>query len=157
MTLLTEKAILFLEEEGFYSVSNFGIIAFFVKNITDHISIRVNDSALMLSITSKTRYIDKHNYYFDEIQDSEIFKNVINNLQINPEKLISDYKSISFDLLNENEKLLSRQDIWNSIEFVFNPSENEFVDDNGIAISFDTKSKLYSDEFGFAIYRKMPF
>ena len=157
MTLLTEKTILFLEEEGFYSVINFGHITFFTKNITDYISIRVNELTVILSITSKTRYIDKHNYYFDEIQDSNLFKIVINNLQINPEKLVSDYKSISFDLLNENEKFLSRQDIWNSNEFVLNPSENEFVDDNGITISFDTKNKLYSDEFGFALYRKMPF
>ncbi len=157
MTLLTEKTILFLEEEGFYSVSNFGHITFFTKNITDYISIRVNEFTVILSITSKKRYIDKHNYYFDEIEDSELFKLVIKNLQLNPEKLISDYKGISFDLLNKNEKFLSRQGIWNSIEFVFNSSKNEFVDDKGIVISFDPKNKLYSDELGFAIYRKMPF
>ncbi len=157
MNLLTEKAILFLEEDGFYSVSNFGHITFFKKDITDHISIRVNDLSVILSITPKIRFTKKYYYYFDEIQDSELFKNVINNLQINPEKLISDYKRISFDLLNENEKYLLKQDVCNSIEFVLNPSENEFIDDNGITISFDTKNKLYSDKFGFALYKKMPF
>lgn len=157
MTLLTEKAILFLEEEGFHSVINFGKITFFTKNITDYISIKVNESSVFLSVTSKLNYAEKQNYYFDEIEDFKILKLVVNQLQTNSDKLIISYKSVSFEFLNETEKFLSKSDVRNSIEFVFNSPKNEFVDDNGITISFDHKNKLYSDELGFAMYKKMPF
>lgn len=156
MTLLTKETILFLEEEGFCPASPCGIFSYFFKNLTSNISIRVTEFSVFLCVKSPLCSEVCH-YYFDGIEDHEMTKLLVKQLQINPEKLITSYRSLVFHFLNEKEKFLSKSGFWNSSEFNFDPFDCDFVDENRITISFDIGKGFYSDESGFSIYSKMPF
>lgn len=164
MNLITNETILFLEEDGFFQINFNGLTkngrqatGVFAKKLSKHITICVSPISVYMRVSSISHSDSICNYYFDGITDYETVKLLVNSIQINPEKLVECYRFMLVDFLNSREKYESSIGIWHSSEFALNRKINEFIDAGQIAISFDSNNKLYSDDFGFAMYRKMPF